>query len=146
MLISTGSYQILNCTVVKLLLSFFDFVRLVDISGPYLRLVTKTMLDFITGTLNDERKIYLYSGHETNVAAVLKALQLYRPHVPEYSSGVILELHEINSEYYIKVCINLQVLVLFKSNIDDLCIVSVYWKYVSTYNTLLSKVFSQGLD
>ncbi|XP_076161881.1 venom acid phosphatase isoform X2 [Ptiloglossa arizonensis] len=72
-------------------------------AGPYLRLVTKTMLDFITGTLNDERKIYLYSGHETNVAAVLKALQLYRPHVPEYSSGVILELHEINSEYYIKV-------------------------------------------
>ncbi|XP_054016298.1 venom acid phosphatase Acph-1-like [Hylaeus anthracinus] len=71
-------------------------------SGPYLRLVTKTMLNYITGTLNDPRKIYLYSGHETNIAAVLHGLQVYRPHVPEYSSAVILELHQTNDNYYVK--------------------------------------------
>ncbi|XP_076625630.1 venom acid phosphatase [Colletes latitarsis] len=72
-------------------------------AGPYLRLVTKTMLAFITGTLKDERKIYLYSGHENVVSAILHALQVYRPHVPEYSSAVIMELHELDNKYYVKI-------------------------------------------
>lgn len=61
------------------------------------------MLDFITGTQVEERKIYLYSGHETNIAAVLHGFKVYNPHVPEYSSAVIVELHEIRNKYYVKV-------------------------------------------
>lgn len=72
-------------------------------AGTYLRMVTKTMLNIMSGVATDERKIYLYSGHESNVAAVMQALQVYYPHVPEYSSAVILELHEINHRYYVKV-------------------------------------------
>lgn len=72
-------------------------------AGPYLQKVTKAMLDFTTGTLNDERKIYLYSGHESNIAGVLYALNVNYPHIPEYSSSVILELHQIDNEYYVQV-------------------------------------------
>ncbi|KZC12199.1 PREDICTED: venom acid phosphatase Acph-1-like [Dufourea novaeangliae] len=72
-------------------------------AGPYLLRVTRTMLDFVTGTSENERLMYLYSGHETNIAAVLHALQVYKPHVPEYSSAVFMELHEIDSQYYVKV-------------------------------------------
>lgn len=74
-----------------------------NVSGPYLQKVTKAMLDFTTGTLNDERKIYLYSGHESNIAGVLYALNVNYPHIPEYSSSVILELHQIDNEYYVQV-------------------------------------------
>ncbi|KAL7295980.1 hypothetical protein TKK_0010538 [Trichogramma kaykai] len=48
-------------------------------------------------------KLGLYSGHETNVAAILQTLGLWYPHVPEYSSAVVLELHEKDSQYYVKV-------------------------------------------
>nr|XP_031828068.1 venom acid phosphatase Acph-1-like [Nomia melanderi]XP_031828078.1 venom acid phosphatase Acph-1-like [Nomia melanderi]XP_031828087.1 venom acid phosphatase Acph-1-like [Nomia melanderi]XP_031828093.1 venom acid phosphatase Acph-1-like [Nomia melanderi] len=72
-------------------------------AGPYLRLVTKSMLARVAGTSENIRKIYLYSGHETNVAAVLFALGLYTPHVPGYSSAVILELHEIEDKFFVKV-------------------------------------------
>jgi len=48
-------------------------------------------------------KLYLYSGHETNIAAMLQAFKLYKPHVPEYSSAIILELLEQNKQYYMKV-------------------------------------------
>lgn len=48
-------------------------------------------------------KIYLYSGHESNIAALLHAFNVYEPHVPEYSSAIILELHQIGTEYYVKV-------------------------------------------
>lgn len=56
------------------------------------------------GTLSNT-KIYLYSGHETNVATMLHAFNVYSPHVPEYSSAVILELLQENNQYYVKVCV-----------------------------------------
>lgn len=71
-------------------------------SGPYIRRVTRSMLDLITGTQVDGRKIYLYSGHETNIAGILHSLKVYYPHVPAYSSAVLLELHEIHNKYYVK--------------------------------------------
>ncbi|XP_017758689.1 PREDICTED: venom acid phosphatase Acph-1-like [Eufriesea mexicana] len=71
--------------------------------GPYLRIVTRNMLDVVTGTQRQAQKIHLYSGHESNVAAVLHALGAYYPHVPEYSSSVIIELHSIEDTYYVKV-------------------------------------------
>jgi len=48
-------------------------------------------------------KIYLYSGHETNIASLLHAFNVYKPHVPEYSSAVILELYQFGKEHYVKV-------------------------------------------
>ncbi|XP_033302567.1 venom acid phosphatase Acph-1-like isoform X1 [Bombus vosnesenskii] len=71
--------------------------------GPFLRIVTRHMLNHVTGAQNRERKINLFSGHESNVAAVLHALGVFYPHVPEYSSSVILELHQNNNAYYVKV-------------------------------------------
>lgn len=56
------------------------------------------------GTLSNT-KIYLYSGHEINVLTVLDAFNVYKPHVPEYSSAVILELLQKNDQYYVKVCV-----------------------------------------
>lgn len=41
----------------------------------------------------NERKIYLYSGHENNVINILAAMDLFVPHVPKYSAAVIIELH-----------------------------------------------------
>ncbi|KOC59082.1 Venom acid phosphatase Acph-1 [Habropoda laboriosa] len=71
--------------------------------GPFLRIITRHMLDMVTGVKTGEEKLRLFSGHESNVAAVLHALDVYYPHVPEYSSAVILELHQIENIYYIKV-------------------------------------------
>ncbi|XP_034186973.2 venom acid phosphatase [Osmia lignaria lignaria] len=82
--------------------SFTPLLRRIN-GGAYLREVTKTMLNFITGRVENERKMYLYSGHESNVAAVMQSLRVYYPHVPEYSSALILELHKIDNEYYVKI-------------------------------------------
>lgn len=52
-------------------------------------------------------KIYLYSGHETNIAKQLIAFNVYKPHVPEFSSAVILELLQQDNQYYVKVIYSL---------------------------------------
>lgn len=70
--------------------------------GPWLRIVTRSMLNIVSGSQNVETKIHLFSGHESNIAAVLYALGAYYPHVPEYSSAIILELYHLNNAYYIQ--------------------------------------------
>lgn len=58
----------------------------------------------IDGTLvPKDRKIYLYSGHEYNIAHVLAAFKLYKPHVPPYASYILIEFHKIDEQYGFKV-------------------------------------------
>ncbi|XP_017792605.1 PREDICTED: venom acid phosphatase Acph-1-like isoform X2 [Habropoda laboriosa] len=58
-------------------------------------------------TVNEEcdnpRKIYLYSGHEVNIAAVVKALNLTEPELPPYGCAIIVEkLRDQAGKVYIK--------------------------------------------
>jgi len=68
-----------------------------------IRDMTDNMIAAQNPTATPNTKIYLYSGHETNIAGMLHAFGVYKPHVPEYSSAVILELQQIDQEYYVKV-------------------------------------------
>jgi len=70
--------------------------------GPIIRTILENMLA-VQNASRSNTKIYLYSGHETNIATLLYAFNVYKPHVPEYSSAVILELLQQNNEYYVKV-------------------------------------------
>lgn len=59
-----------------------------------LKTVIEHMQRKVNGTLlPKQKKLYLYSGHENNVINVLAALNLFKPHVPKYSAGVVIELH-----------------------------------------------------
>lgn len=50
------------------------------------------------------RKMHLYSAHESNLAHFLIALGVFeKPHIPNYASYIILELHEIDHEYGFKI-------------------------------------------
>lgn len=69
-----------------------------------LRNITDTMYDIIHNKVKNERKINLFSAHESNVAALLSTLGVYEPHVPEYTSCIIIELlKDENDKYYVKV-------------------------------------------
>jgi hypothetical protein len=52
-------------------------------------------------------KIFLYSAHDITVISLLSTLNVYKMHLPKYSSSVILEKWEKDSESYIKVCIEI---------------------------------------
>lgn len=55
----------------------------------------------IKGTLN--RKINLFSAHDMNVSGLLLALNISKRHFPEFTSSVIIELHERDEKYFVKV-------------------------------------------
>lgn len=52
------------------------------------------------------RKIYIYSGHEVNIASFVKAHNMTEPKIPEYGSAVIVEkLRDENDNFYVRVII-----------------------------------------
>lgn len=50
-----------------------------------------------------DRKMFLYSGHETTLGFMMEALQVFKPHIPPYGSALMFEVHRKNDEYFIKV-------------------------------------------
>lgn len=54
-----------------------------------------------------ERKMFLYAGHENNIASILEILGVWdSDRVTPYCSYVLLELHNVNESYGIKVSRN----------------------------------------
>ncbi|CAK9816396.1 Venom acid phosphatase Acph-1 [Anthophora quadrimaculata] len=67
--------------------------------------IIKKFIDNIK--VNEERdtprKIYLYSGHEVNIAAVVRALNLTEPELPPYGCAIIVEkLRDQAGKVYIR--------------------------------------------
>ncbi|XP_008555397.2 uncharacterized protein LOC103576824 [Microplitis demolitor] len=71
--------------------------------GMLLRNITDTMMGVINGWGNADKKMTIFSGHDTNVASLLFIFGAYTPHMPEYSSSVMVELLNNSTDYYVRV-------------------------------------------
>ncbi|PBC32120.1 Testicular acid phosphatase [Apis cerana cerana] len=73
--------------------------------GLLIRKIVEDIKLYIAGRLKPyDRKAFFFSGHEMNVAAVVRALELDEPIIPLYGSTIILEtLRDKKKNYYIRV-------------------------------------------
>ncbi|XP_043474696.1 venom acid phosphatase Acph-1-like [Leptopilina heterotoma] len=78
----------------------YEFLIYEKNGGMLIRKFVNDILAVKSGEL--EKKLFLYSGHDITVVAVLKTLGVYFTHVPKFTSAVILELHQIKGDYFIK--------------------------------------------
>lgn len=74
-------------------------------------------------------KLNLYSAHENNVAGLLYLLNLWDYSIPQFSSAVLFEHHEVNSKKFIKVVYNY-----------DICEKNPLWLIIFTQGLLAFKV------
>lgn len=74
------------------------------LAGKLLYRIVTDMHSKINGTLK-KRKLNLFSAHDVNVASLLIALDIFGEEVPKYTSAVIIELHEKEEKYYVKVSV-----------------------------------------
>lgn len=69
-----------------------------------------------------ERKAFLYGGHDSTIANLLSALNVFDPQVPGYGVAIMLEFSKdrITNEYGVEVCFYLffvlQLFFLFNGN------------------------------
>lgn len=73
-------------------------------SGFMLKRIIEDAESKIKGTISpSDRKLMLYSGHESTVGYMLSALNLTQGGVPSYGSAISFELRKKGDTYYIKV-------------------------------------------
>lgn len=60
--------------------------------GPLMTEVVNRLVNKSEGILKPDRKMWIYSAHDTTVANVLMAFGAFEPHCPPYASTIILEL------------------------------------------------------
>ncbi|GFR32876.1 testicular acid phosphatase homolog [Trichonephila clavata] len=65
-------------------------------AGPLLQRIINKMNDKINGDTPD-LKFQIYSAHDTNIAIVLDALNLFDMNAPPYCSALLFELHEMSN-------------------------------------------------
>lgn len=72
--------------------------------GPLVRRFVENM--DVNEEVTNPRKIYLYSGHELNIAAYTRSHGIKEFRYPDYSSAVILEkLRDSQNELYVRVSV-----------------------------------------
>nr|XP_046492664.1 venom acid phosphatase Acph-1-like isoform X1 [Neodiprion pinetum] len=73
-------------------------------SGQWIREWLENVDNYLNGSSLSGNQIgFFYGGHEYNLASILAALGVFKPHVPYYSSAVIFELSKIDDKYFVKV-------------------------------------------
>ncbi|RZC37104.1 His Phos 2 domain containing protein, partial [Asbolus verrucosus] len=71
------------------------------IAGFLLKQILEDSLSRRNGTLKNT-KVFLYSAHDFNVAAVLRTLNVFDRHVPPYGATIFFEIHKVGEIYGLK--------------------------------------------
>ncbi|XP_044258181.1 venom acid phosphatase Acph-1-like [Tribolium madens] len=71
-------------------------------TGHLLKKIIEDSLAKRDGSLPEDRKIFLYSAHDYSVGVMLRALDVFYPHVPPYGATIFFEIHNIDGTYGLK--------------------------------------------
>ncbi|XP_037885224.1 prostatic acid phosphatase isoform X2 [Glossina fuscipes] len=61
-------------------------------TGPLIKEILQRFTDKVNGKLDPDRKIWMYSAHDTTIANVLNTLKLFNGRSPPYTACVLIEL------------------------------------------------------
>ncbi|KZC03760.1 PREDICTED: venom acid phosphatase Acph-1-like [Dufourea novaeangliae] len=71
------------------------------LGGVWIQEWLKNIDNYLNG--NDNRKAFMYAGHELTIAPILVVLDNFDNKIPSYCSSLIVELHENNNKHYVQV-------------------------------------------
>lgn len=73
-------------------------------SGFLIKEIAENFSQKINGTLNPDRVLWLYSGHDYSITNALNSFGLFKEiHLPEYSSSLHFELYKTDSgDHYVQ--------------------------------------------
>nr|CAD7434955.1 unnamed protein product [Timema monikensis] len=62
-------------------------------AGPLLKAISSHMTSKMAGSLTPDRKLFLYSGHDSTITSLLQGLGFPRKFVVEYGAAIFFELY-----------------------------------------------------
>lgn len=70
-------------------------------SGPLLKKIITHMNDKKSGSLNPNRKLWIYSAHDTTLCNLLNTMRVYNNLPVPYASVLMIELRSNNTGNYV---------------------------------------------
>lgn len=70
--------------------------------GPLLKKILRGMEEKSKKS-KSKRNMFLYAGHDSTVANLMMALKVWDEQIPVYNIMSIIELHQVNDAYGVKV-------------------------------------------
>ncbi|XP_015179982.1 PREDICTED: venom acid phosphatase Acph-1-like [Polistes dominula] len=102
--------------------------------GPMLKEFIQNIVGYLNGTIEVDNKLFLYSGHDLNVASLLYSLNICEPHIPEYSSSIFMELLYKDGIYYVRILYYLgipaELKVLRLPNCEEICPLNTFFQLI----------------
>lgn len=86
---------------ISILLSYNWIINL-TFTGPLLKKIANDIKNKIDSPSN-KRKMFIYAGHDSTVANLMMALRVWEEQIPVYNIMTLIELHEIDQVYGLKV-------------------------------------------
>lgn len=91
------------------LLTEFSYMKKIK-GGPFITEIVDLMHKKITGNLSPNRNVFIYSGHDTSLVNIMRALEIIdqTSELPDFGSTLAFELHQRHDfdNYEIKVSLN----------------------------------------
>jgi prostatic aicd phosphatase len=72
-------------------------------SGFLLKKIITDTESKMRNLLPQNRKMFLYSAHEYNIAFLMKLLGIYYPHIPPYGAYILVEIHNVKGVRSVKI-------------------------------------------
>lgn len=97
--------EIYNATLLQYDLLSMTTVQKQLNGGTFLKEIILNALKYSQGIITNDRKIMMYSGDIRNIIGILKAMNLWSPHIPSEASSLIFELYfnNVTSKYGIMI-------------------------------------------
>lgn len=70
--------------------------------GPLLKKILEDM-ETKSKEPKGKRKMFLYAGHDSTIANLMMALKVWDEQIPVYNIMTLIELHQVNDVYGVKV-------------------------------------------
>ncbi|XP_043492401.1 venom acid phosphatase Acph-1-like [Polistes fuscatus] len=93
--------EIYNVTLLQ-----YDLLTMTNVQkqlsgGTFLKEIILNAIKYSHGIMTNDRKIMMYSGDIKNIIGILKAMNLWSPHIPSEASSLIFELYfnNVTSQY-----------------------------------------------
>lgn len=101
-----SAFYYISLILIHLLIFKFENISL----GPLLKEMIDHMVKKAQRTLQPDRKLWVYSAHDSTIASMLMTLNLFEHHCPPYAAMILMELRtNLQNQYFVTVRILLNI-------------------------------------
>ncbi|GJQ72938.1 hypothetical protein Trydic_g1580 [Trypoxylus dichotomus] len=80
-----------------------DYIKKLAGGILFTTIIDRTNRKILHNPQYEDKKIYIYSGHDSNIVPILSILNIYQSKIMQYGETIMIEIHHIDKKFIVKV-------------------------------------------